>query len=381
METKPAKQKDWINILFLSLTPLIGVFGTAAYAWRNGIAWWQPVLLLVSFSLVSFSVTAGYHRGFSHKSYKAHPILQAYYLFFGAMALQNSVLKWSADHRDHHRYVDRDWDPYSIRRGGLWAHIFWLFYKEPHERDYDNVPDLKLNKMVMWQYRWSHVIGIVGGLGIPTAIGAAFGSPLGGLLWGGFLRIALIHHTTFLVNSVAHLYGSRPYTEENSARDNGLLAFVTNGEGYHNFHHKFPSDFRNGIRWYQWDPTKWLIQTLGFLRLARDLKVTPSAVIEKARLRMKLVHAERRLEHAPSEIGDAIRLRMEMAHHALDRAAARWHEMDMKRREMLSRGRRKSAELVHAWEEAVTAYKASLAEARREWRQAARLLADLPQPT
>lgn len=380
METKPAKQKDWINILFLSLTPLIGVFGTAAYAWRNGIAWWQPVLLLVSFSLVSFSVTAGYHRGFSHKSYKAHPILQAYYLFFGAMALQNSVLKWSADHRDHHRYVDRDWDPYSIRRGGLWAHIFWLFYKEPHERDYDNVPDLKLNKMVMWQYRWSHVIGIVGGLGIPTAIGAAFGSPLGGLLWGGFLRIALIHHTTFLVNSVAHLYGSRPYTEENSARDNGLLAFVTNGEGYHNFHHKFPSDFRNGIRWYQWDPTKWLIQTLGFLRLARDLKVTPSAVIEKARLRMKLVHAERRLEHAPSEIGDAIRLRMEMAQHALDRAAARWHEMDMKRREMLSRGRRKSAELVHAWEEAVTAYKASLAEARREWRQAARLLADLPQP-
>lgn len=376
---KPAKQKDWINILFLSLTPLIGVVGTAAYALVNGVQWWQPVLLVVSFSLVSFSVTAGYHRGFSHKSYQIHPVLQAYYLFFGAMALQNSVLKWSADHRDHHRYVDRDWDPYSIRRGGLWAHMFWLFYKEPHERSYDEVPDLTQNKMVMWQYRWSHAIGLIGGLGIPTAIGALFGSPLAGLLWGGFLRIALIHHTTFLVNSVAHLYGTRPYTEENSARDNGLLAFITNGEGYHNFHHKFPADFRNGIRWYQWDPTKWLIQTLGFLGLAQDLKKTPSAVIEKSRLRMKLVHAEHRLELVPSEIGDAIRLRMEKAHHALDRAAARWHEMDAERREMVSRGRKRSAEFRKSWKEAVAAYKLSLAEARREWRQASRMLAQLPQ--
>jgi stearoyl-CoA desaturase (delta-9 desaturase) len=374
------KQKDWVNILFLSLTPVIGVFGTALYAWRNGIQWWQPALLVVLFSLVSFSVTAGYHRGFSHKSYKAQPVLQAFYLFFGAMALQNSVLKWSADHRDHHRYVDKEWDPYSIRRGGLWAHIFWLFYKEPGERTYENVPDLTSNRMVMWQYRWSHVIGIAAGLGIPTVIGALFGSPLAGLLWGGFLRIALIHHTTFLVNSVAHLYGTRPYTEENSARDNGLLAFITNGEGYHNFHHKFPSDFRNGIRWWQWDPTKWFIQTLGYVGLARDLKATPSAVIEKSRLRMKLILAEHRLQNAPIEIGDAVRMRLEVAHHALDRASALWHDMDAKRREMVTRGRKKSSELAHAWEDAVRAYKASLAEARREWRQAARMLAQLPEP-
>jgi len=372
METR---QKDWINILFLSLTPVIGVLGTALYVWQNGIRWWQPTLLFVLFSLVSF-----YHRCFSHKSYRARPALQAFYMFFGAMALQNSVLKWSADHRDHHRYVDRDWDPYSIKRGGLWAHIFWLFYKEPSERSYDNVPDLTKNRMVMWQYRWSHVIGIVAGLGIPTAIGAAFGSPLGGLLWGGFLRIALIHHTTFLVNSVAHLYGSRPYTEDNSARDNGLLAFITNGEGYHNFHHKFPADFRNGIRWYHWDPTKWFIATLGFLGLARDLKATPAAVIEKSRLRMKLFHAEDRLAHAPSEVGEAIRVRLESAHRALDHAATLWNEMDARRRQMLARGRRRSAELAEGWKQAVREYRASLGNARREWREAARMLSKLPEP-
>ena len=376
METR---QKDWVNILFLSLTPVIGVFGTAAYAIVNGVQWWQPALLVVLFSMVSFSVTAGYHRCFSHKSYRAHPLLQAYYLFFGAMALQNSALKWSADHRDHHRYVDKDWDPYSIRRGGLWAHIFWLFYKEPHERSYENVPDLSENRMMMWQYRWSHVIGIVAGLGIPTLIGAAFGSPLAGLLWGGFLRIALIHHTTFLVNSVAHLYGTRPYTEENSARDNGLLAFITNGEGYHNFHHKFPSDFRNGVRWYQWDPTKWLIGVLRMVGLARDLKATPRAVIEKSRLRMRLTHAETRLQLAPTEIGDAIRLRLDKAHHALDRAAALWHEMDTKRREMLARGRRRSAEVAGTWKHSVREYRSSISDARREWRVAARMLSKLPE--
>ncbi|MEP6993224.1 MAG: fatty acid desaturase, partial [Acidobacteriota bacterium] len=126
---------------------------------------------------------------------------------------------------------------------------------------------------------------------------------IGGLLWGGFLRIVLIHHTTFLVNSVAHLYGTRPYTEENSGRDNALLAFVTNGEGYHNFHHKFPSDFRNGIRWYQWDPTKWLIGLLGFLGLARHLVQTPQSVIELTRRRIRETVGARR-NRGDGAIGD-----------------------------------------------------------------------------
>jgi stearoyl-CoA desaturase (delta-9 desaturase) len=284
----PEMKKNWVNILFLSLTPIIGIFGTTAYAIAFGVRWWEPTLFFVLFGLVSFSVTAGYHRCFSHKAYASHPALQAFYLFFGAMAMQNSALKWSSDHRDHHRHVDRDWDPYNIRRGGLWAHILWLFYEEPGELTYDNVPDLTANRLVRWQFHLNNWFGLIAGLGIPTLVGALFGRPLGGLLWGGFLRIVVIHHTTFMVNSLAHLYGTRPYTEANSARDNGWLAFITNGEGYHNFHHKFPSDFRNGVRWYQWDPTKWLIAFLSFTRLARDLRKTPKAVIESTRLRVAL---------------------------------------------------------------------------------------------
>lgn len=295
-DSRREPRKSWVNILFLSLTPVIGVAGTAAYAIAFGVRWWEPVLFVALFGLVSFSVTAGYHRCFAHRAYVCHPAVQAFYLFFGAMALQNSALKWSSDHRDHHRYVERDWDPYNIKRGGLWAHILWLFYTEPPERTYDNVPDLQANRLVRWQFRWNGAIGLIAGLGIPTLIGALFGRPVGGLLWGGFLRIVLIHHTTFLVNSVAHLYGTRPYAEASSARDNALLAFVTNGEGYHNFHHKFPSDFRNGVRWYQWDPTKWLIGLLRLAGLASHLVRAPQSVIEKTRLGVLAREEARRRE-------------------------------------------------------------------------------------
>jgi stearoyl-CoA desaturase (delta-9 desaturase) len=377
--TMQPPKKNWLNILFLSFTPIIGVFGTAAYALAYGVRWWEPALFLALFSLVSFSVTAGYHRCFAHKSYVSHPALESCYLFLGAMALQNSALKWASDHRDHHRYVDKDWDPYSIKRGGLWAHMLWLFYAEPAERSYENVPDLQNNPRVKWQYRWNNWIGIVAGLGIPTLVGALFGRPLGGLLWGGFLRIVVIHHTTFLVNSVAHLYGTRPYTEENSARDNGLLAFITNGEGYHNFHHKFPSDFRNGVRWYQWDPTKWLIATLHFVGLAGDLRKTPKAVIETSRLRMSLGKAETRLVHAPAGIAAEIRVHMERTRHALDAAVEAWHNVDAKRRELVERGRTASSDLAKAWRKELRESRESLAAARREWLLVARMLSRLPE--
>jgi stearoyl-CoA desaturase (Delta-9 desaturase) len=373
------RQKDWTNILFLTLSPIIGVFGTAAYAIQNGVRWWEPLLCLFFFLAVGFAITAGYHRLWSHQTYEAHPVVQCFYLFFGALALQNSVLNWCSDHRNHHRYVDRDWDPYNIKRGGWYAHIVWIFYKARPDKSFDNVPDLKKNRLVMFQHRYGTYVGILAGLGIPTLIGAFFGRPLGGLLWGGFLRIVLIHHTTFFVNSISHLYGTRPYTDENSARDHWLLAIVTNGEGYHNFHHKFPSDFRNGIKWYHWDPGKWLIRALQSAGLARHLTVTPQPIIEKARLSMLVIKIEPRLARVPSEIAQAFRTRMDEARQSLERASALWQEAQLKHRERLAAGRRRSALLREAWGAKRHEYEQNLLRARQQWREAIEMLSKVPQ--
>jgi stearoyl-CoA desaturase (delta-9 desaturase) len=276
-------KKDWINILFLTTTPVLAIVGTAVYTWRWGFALWMPLLFLSMYALVGMSICAGYHRFFSHKSYEASPVVQAFFAFFGAMAAQNSILWWSSGHRIHHRYVDQDWDPYNIRRGFWWAHILWVFYRNPAKPSFDNVVDLQKNPIVRWQNRWHKVILILGGFGLPTLVGALFGHPVAGLLWGGFLRVAVIHHTTFFVNSLAHKVGSRRYNPDVSARDSWLVALVSLGEGYHSFHHRFPADFRNGIRWYHWDPAKWFIRGLRAVGLASALRLTPAPAVERAR--------------------------------------------------------------------------------------------------
>jgi stearoyl-CoA desaturase (delta-9 desaturase) len=242
----------------------------------------MPLLALVLYLAVGFSICAGYHRCFSHRSYECSPLVQVLFAVFGAMAAQNSILWWSSNHRDHHRYVDRDWDPYSIRRGFWWAHIVWLFEKRI-ETSFENAPDLLRNPIVMWQHRWHQVILIVGGFGIPLLAGAALGDPIAGLLWGGFLRLVVVHHSTFFVNSLAHSLGRRTYNAHASARDNGFVALLTLGEGYHSFHHRFPADYRNAVRWYQWDPTKWLIRGLALAGLATDLRSTLPWQVEMAR--------------------------------------------------------------------------------------------------
>ena len=275
-------RKDWVNIGFFMFTPAIGIAGTAVYTWQHGFQWWMPLLTLALYLAVGFSICAGYHRYFSHKSYECSAVVQYAFAFFGAMAAQNSILWWSSMHRVHHQHVDRDWDPYSIRRGFWWAHIVWLFHKN-EEPAYENVPDLLQNRVVMWQHRWHRPILILGGFGIPALAGAAFGDPVAGLLWGGFLRIVIIHHTTFFVNSLAHSLGEPLYNADVSARDNAFVALLTLGEGYHSFHHRFPADFRNGIRWYQWDPSKWLIRGMRRVGLASDLRMTPLSLIEQAR--------------------------------------------------------------------------------------------------
>jgi stearoyl-CoA desaturase (delta-9 desaturase) len=292
MEIRPAppdpttsrKRFDWLNALVLTSTPIAAVVLAVWYVRSEGFVWTDLVPFVAMYFLTGLAITAGYHRYYAHRTYACHPIVQALMLLFGAAALQNSALAWVSDHRTHHRHVDQAADPYNIRRGFLWAHIGWIFFQDaPGTPKVANVRDLERSRLVRLQARLYVLLAVGVGLGVPYLIGLAFDRPWGGVLWGGLVRTVLVHHCTFLINSAAHYTGERPYSTEVSARDNRWLALLSYGEGYHNFHHAFPGDYRNGVAWYHFDPTKWTIRSLAAVRLAWGLRRTPVEAIERRR--------------------------------------------------------------------------------------------------
>ncbi|WP_395341506.1 acyl-CoA desaturase [Ningiella sp. W23] len=292
-----------LNIAVFLATTLIALIATPIWIIFNGIDSTEIIVAVALFFFTGMSITAGYHRLWSHKTYDAHPIVKVFLAIGGAMAVQNSILHWSSDHRVHHRYVDEnDKDPYSAKKGFWFSHIGWMLREYQAERysDYRNCKDLQKDKVVMWQH--NHYLAIVLGanFGITALLGFLNGDVLGMVLIAGVARLVAVHHVTFFINSLAHIWGSRPYTDSNTARDNGLLAFFTFGEGYHNYHHIFEYDYRNGIHWWQYDPTKWLIKALSWLGLTSNLRTTPEERIEKAKLQMQLKNAKTKLVHLPN---------------------------------------------------------------------------------
>ncbi|MDE2492252.1 MAG: fatty acid desaturase [Elusimicrobia bacterium] len=359
---------DWVNAAFMTATPLIAVLGTVWYAWNYGVNRLDVANFGLMFVLTSIAVTGGYHRYYSHKSYECSKAVQLFYLVFGAAAVENSVLNWASDHRVHHRFVDTPEDPYNILRGGLYAHMGWIFYKDTRDRDrrYANVPDLRKDPLVMWQHRWYLPLVVLFTFALPTWLGLLYGRPVGGLLWGGFLRVVLVHHTTFFINSLAHLYGEKPYSLKDTARDSWWLAPLTFGEGYHNFHHKFQADYRNGIRWWQFDSTKWWINVLTWTGQAWRLRRTPEPLILKARLevqkqavaeKLAAANASERMWNRIHARLDAGAARLQSAHAAYLAARAEYrHRYDEWTHEM----RRQ-------WDETLAARRAEYKAARERW--------------
>lgn len=287
----------WLNVSLFAITFAIAAIGVPIYALTVGISGgiWLAALALFIFS--GLSITAGYHRLWSHRTYDAHWSVRFLFAMGGAMSLQNSVLHWASDHREHHKHVDHDDnDPYSASRGFWYSHIGWMLreYQGDKYHDYSNVQDLQRDKIVMWQHKHYLLLTLLMNVGVPVLIGALMGEIIAAVLVAGFLRLVVNHHTTFFINSLAHIWGNRPYTERNSARDNGVLAFMTFGEGYHNFHHIFSGDYRNGIRWYQFDPTKWLIRGMSYVGLAKNLKRASDYQIEKARMEVMWLRLQER---------------------------------------------------------------------------------------
>jgi stearoyl-CoA desaturase (Delta-9 desaturase) len=312
---------DWRNIGLLALVHVAALGGMALYVPLHGLSLAAVIIGAVLTVVTIFSISAGYHRLFSHRAYEAHPVLRFLLLAFGAGAFQNSALAWAADHRRHHAHTDSELDPYNALRGFWYSHIGWVLRKPDPSIKGVPVGDLERDPLVLWQHRHSGWIGIVAGLVLPTLLGLAFGDPWGGFIVGGAVRLMLVYHATFSINSFAHLVGKQPYSNKNSARDSLLTALVSMGEGYHNFHHTFPADYRNGVWAHQFDPTKWILRALAAVRLARKLRRTPRPLIVRARLRMD----EERLQAHVVPL--TTRQRMQQLREAVDQAVVRWHDL------------------------------------------------------
>jgi stearoyl-CoA desaturase (delta-9 desaturase) len=335
----------WPTTSFLIIVPLITFIAVPWYIIENGFPTGILVFALIYAFLTNLSITAGYHRLLSHKSYEAHAIPKLFFLLIGASAWQGSALKWSSDHRKHHHKVDSDDDPYSITKGFWYAHMGWLFYKESVNIPI-SAPDLEKDKLVMWQHRHYYALAIFMSFIFPAIVGYALGSFWAGFFIAGCLRVVLTQQSTFLVNSLTHTLGKQTYSDKVSARDSLLVAFLTHGEGYHNFHHTFQIDYRNGIRWYQWDPTKWTIRFLWLCGMAKKLRMMPDTEILKARLKMekmriqargysheKIEHLHQRILNAQEQIKklklEYQNLKKELSEKSKHRLAEIKHELEL----------------------------------------------------
>lgn len=324
----------WLNIIVFTVSGLLTLFGVPAYALIYGFDGWQIAAMIAAIAFCEISITAGYHRLWSHRAYEAHWLVRLILAIGGTFATQNSILHWSSDHRRHHRHVDDNQkDPYSAKRGFWYSHMGWMLREYDVEQDcqYKNCRDLRNDPIVMWQHR--HYLPLVLGInfGIPLLLGFLHGDLLGMLLLVGAARMVIVHHLTFFINSLAHIWGNQPYSDQNTSRDNGVLAFFTMGEGYHNYHHSFQRDYRNGIRWWQFDPTKWLIHSLSWIGLAKNLYRTPVERIETMRAQMLLNTTSRKLSRLPH--ADTLILRLQTEYETLlnkinefSRAKKQWME-------------------------------------------------------
>jgi len=381
-QQKTDRPIDWVNAVFLVATPLVAAVGASWYVWNHGVTWLDVANFVVMFALTSVCVTGGYHRYYSHRSYECSKPVQLFYLVFGAAAVENSILNWASDHRYHHRYVDKAEDPYNILKGGLYAHMGWIFFKDTrdHERRFENVPDLMKDPLVMWQHRWYLPLVVIFTFALPTWIGLIGGRPVGGLLWGGFLRVVLVHHTTFFINSLAHLYGSRPYSLTDTARDSWWLAPLTFGEGYHNFHHKFQADYRNGIRWWQFDSTKWFINLLHWTGQAWKLKRVPEPLIVKARLEVEkqIVAARAVRANASERLWQRLSARLEAGSTRLQEAHERYLHA---KAEYKHRREEWTTDVRRQFRAQLDAHRAEYEEAMARWRAMLRAMNRLSQPS
>ena len=278
------------------IVPFAGFVAAAVLLWGIGFSWLHLSLMVAMYLLTAVGITIGYHRLFTHRSFETNRVVKAIFAILGSMAVEGPLLKWVAMHRRHHQHSDEEGDPHSphLHGEGLWgvvtglwhAHVGWIF-----DRDPDNIEryvgDLTKDRALRWISNMFPLWVLVSLL-VPTVLGGvislSWSGALLGLVWGGLARIFLVHHVTWSINSVCHLWGSRDFESHDESRNNFIFGVLALGEGWHNNHHAFPTSARHGLRWWQIDISYLVIRAMQAVGLATKVrKPTQEAMIAKAR--------------------------------------------------------------------------------------------------
>ena len=350
------KIKHWDMFLFVLIYHLL-LLGLIPFA-VSAFSWGAVAFFMLTYIIGGLSITVGYHRLFAHKAYSANPFFEWCALVGSSLSMEMSALMWSYDHRIHHNHVDTEKDPYSIKKGFWYAHIFWLF---DYERKFDEklVPDLMKNPRVMFQHRHYILFTLAINL-IVFAIGWWLVGPFASFYFGFLLRMAVIHHSTWFINSLCHTIGSKTYARELSAVDNAILALLTFGEGYHNYHHAFAADYRNGIRWYHFDPSKWVIWIASKLGMVKNLRAINDVFLQKSLVQKDKKMILKHLEEEVDAVAAELKVRLEELSKVFEEKAA----MIMQKVRELKQATQENRDKILA---ELKALRASLKETWSEW--------------
>jgi stearoyl-CoA desaturase (Delta-9 desaturase) len=314
---------------------------------------------------------------FSHLTFQARWPVKLFTLLFGAAAFEGSVLVWAADHRRHHKFADQDDDPHDITKGFFHAHIGWLLFRRGPDTPLTWVRDLQKDRLAVWQHQHYVPLALTVGFGLPLLAGFLWDGwtgALGAFLIAGAARIVFVHHMTFCINSLCHWIGKQPYSSRCTARDSLIMAFFTFGEGYHNFHHEFQHDYRNGVKPWQFDPTKWMIWLLNRAGLASKLRKVPDEVILKAQIAERKRLLTETLSDRQTPISESLHAMLHNAQEKMHAALAHWEELLAEYRAAAERRGKISRRHRKALRRRVRQATARLHAAVREWTGAHELI-------
>jgi stearoyl-CoA desaturase (delta-9 desaturase) len=274
---EPERRVGARRINWVSSIPFLALQGVPLLAFVTGVTGTALALLAVTYFGRMFFITGVYHRYFSHRAYRLNRFWQFVFAFGGATCAQKGPLWWAGHHRNHHKFSDTERDIHSPRDGFWWSHVGWILCDDygatPFDeiKDFAKFPELRWLNAHDWIAPWSLAVAcwLIGGWS--------------GLVVGFFASTVLLWHSTFLVNSLAHVFGRRRYETTDTSRNSLLIALLTAGEGWHNNHHRYQSSARQGFRWWQIDTTYYVLWVLARVGIVKDLRPVPRRVIDEAR--------------------------------------------------------------------------------------------------